>query len=174
MEIPIPVLPPRTKSAAPYDVTPQWSDPTSRGSSDAARLEQIPERPAEPKPGPPEAPKVVKAASQASENVMTSSKTNQRHKQTMPERNVAPANVSSAGTGTPTPLDEMWTQEGGQLLGFGYLRAYSYREVWGWICDGTVTMNALVQGNNWMSKDVLDFLSWMQRLHQLMGEAETV
>ena len=45
VEIPIPVLPPRTKSAAPYDVMPRKSDPTSRGSSDKTRLGQIPERP---------------------------------------------------------------------------------------------------------------------------------
>ena len=30
MKIPIPVLPPKTKSAAPYDVMPQERDPTSR------------------------------------------------------------------------------------------------------------------------------------------------
>ena len=145
VEIPIPVLPPRTKSAAPYDVMPQKSDPTSRESSDKTRLGQIPERPAEPKPGPPEAPKVAKAANQASENVMTSSKTNQWHMQTTSGRNVAPASGSSTGAVTPTPLDEMWTQEGGRLLGFGYLRSYSYREVRSWICDGTVSINGLVQ-----------------------------
>ena len=78
MEIPIPVLPPMTKSAAPYDAMPQERDPTSRGSDGETKLEQIPERPVEPKPGPPEAPRVAKTASQEIENVMTAaSSTNQ-------------------------------------------------------------------------------------------------
>ena len=171
MEIPIPVLPPKTKSAAPYDVMPQDRDPTSRGSGENTRLEQIPERPVEPKPGPPEAPRVMKAASQANENVTTASNTSQWHMQTMPE---TPARVSNPETVTQTPLEVMWTQEGGRLLGFGYLLSYSYREVRSWICDGAVTMSGLIRGNNWISKDVVDFLSWTQRLQQTMDEARAV
>ena len=114
---------------------------------------------------------MMKAASQASGNVMTPSKANPWHRQTTPERNVALENVSSTGTETPTPLDEVWAQEGGQLLGFGYMRSYSYREVWNWIRNGTITMDGIIQGNNWANKNVIDFLSWMQRLQQLMDEA---
>ena len=138
------------------------------------KQEQIPERPAEAKPGPPEAPKMVKAAMQASGNLMTSSNTNQWQTQTMPERKEAPASVSNAGTVAQSPLEEMWTLEGGRLIGFGYLRSYSYREVWSWICDGTVTMQGLARENNWMNKALIDFLSWMQKLQQLMDEAKAV
>ena len=153
MQIPIPALPPRTKSAAPYDVLPQKSDPTSRGSSEKMKQEQIPERPVGAKPGPPEASKMAKAAMQASENLMTSSNKNQWQTQTMPERKEAPASVSNAGTVVQSPLEEMWTLEGGRLLGFGYLRSYSYREVWSWICNGTITVERLIQGNSWAKKE---------------------
>ena len=175
MGIPFPVLPPKTKSAAPYDVMPQGQDPTSRGSEVKTRLGQIPENPVEPKPGPPEATMVAKAASQENENVVTtSSSTNQWYMQTMPGRNVAPARISSPETVAQTPQGVLWMQEGSRVLGFGSLREYTYREVWNWICEGTVNTNAIIQGGSLISKEVLDFLGWMQRLQQAMEDAKAV
>ena len=174
MKIPIPVLPPKTKSAAPYDVMPQDRDPTSRGSGENTRLGQIPERPAEPKPGPPEAPRVAKAASPEIENVTTADSTNQLSMQTMPESHVAPARVSIPETVAQTPQGVIWMQEGSRLLGFGSFHEYTYREAWNWICAGTVNTNNLIQGSSLASKEVLDFLGWMQRLQQAMDDARAV
>ena len=133
MGIPIPVLPPKTKSAAPYDVTPQENDPTSGGminSEEKKKKGQIPERPVEPKPGPPQAPWISNASSQESESVKTAAKdTSQWCMQTMPAMNEAPANVSSPETVVPTQQDVLWRQEGSRVLGFGSLKVYTYREV---------------------------------------------
>ena len=167
MGIPIPVLPPKTKSAAPYDVMPQDRDPTSRGSDEKTKLQQIPERPVEPKPGPPEAPRVAKAASQEIENAMaTASSTNQW--------NVAPARVSSPETVSHTPQGAIWMQEGSRVLGFGYFHEYTYREVRSWICEGAVNTNAILQGSSLVGKDAWGFLRLMQILHQAMEDAKAV
>ena len=130
MRIPIPALPPKTKTAAPYDVMPQESDPTSRGSEEKTKKEQIPGRPVEPKPGPPQAPWISNAASQESESVKTAAKdTSQWCMQTMPAMNEAFAKVSSPETVVPTQQDVLWRQEGSRVLGFGSLKVYTYREV---------------------------------------------
>ena len=163
----IPVLPPSTKarSKAPYDVMPQESDPTSRGSEEKTKLQQIPERPVEPKPGPPKAPWIVKAASQESESgKKAESDPNQVSMQTMPEKNVAPARVNSQESVAQTPESVVWLQEGSQVLGFGYYQSYTYREAWNWICGCAVNLNGIPQGCNIVNEKVLNFLNWMQKL----------
>ena len=173
MRIPIPVLPPKTKSAAPYDVMPQESDPTSRGSEEKTKKEQIPGKPLQPKPGPPKAPYVSKTASRESENEKTAaSDTNQLQMQTMPVMKEAPARGSNTETVAQTPQDALWKQEGSRVLGFGSLKDYTYREVWNWICAGTVNTNAVLQGSSLMSPEVLNFLRWMQKLHQTLDDAQ--
>ena len=67
MRIPIPPPSTNAKSQAPYDVMPQESDPTSQGPEEKTKLQQIPARPVDPKPGPPQAPWIAKAASRESE-----------------------------------------------------------------------------------------------------------
>ena len=135
--VPIPVFPPKRKSAAPYDVTPKERDPTSQGPEEKTKLQQIPERPVEPKPGPPQAPRVPKSASQGSENVKTAAiDTNQWFMRTMPERNVAPARVSIPETVATTPEGAIWLHEGNRVVGFGCFQEYTYREARGWMCEG--------------------------------------
>ena len=152
---------------------PQESDPTSRGSEEKTKLQQIPERPVEPKPGPPQAPWAPKAASQESEDgKKAESNPNQWSMQTMPERNVAPARVSSQESVAPTPESAVWLQEGSQVLGFGYYPEYTYRESWNWMCVGAVNLNGILHGSNIVSEKVLNFLTWMQKLQQVMGDVE--
>ena len=104
----------------------------------------------------------------------TSGSANQLSMWAMPESNVAPARVSSPGTVAQTPQGVIWMQEGSRLLGFGSFREYTYREVWNWICSGTANTNALIQGSSLVSKDVLEFLRWTQRLQQAMDDARSV
>ena len=173
MEIPIPVFPPKTKSAAPYDVMPQGRDPTSQGSEEKTKLQQIPERPVEPKPGPPQAPGLPKAASQESENgKKAASDPNQWSMQTMPEKNVAPARVSGQETVAPTPEGVVWLHEGSRILGFGRYQEYTYREARNWTCVGTVNLSGILQGSNIASEKLLNFLNWMQKLQQAIGDVK--
>ena len=92
----------------------------------------------------------------------------------MPESNVAPARVNSPEAVAQTTQGVIWMQEGSRLLGFGSFHEYTYREAWNWICAGTVNTNNLIQGSGLISKEVLGFLGWMQRLQQAMGDARAV
>ena len=96
--------------------------------------------------------------------------------QTMPERNVAPARVSSPETVAHTPQGVIWLQEGSRVVGFGYFHEYTYREVRNWICEGMVNTNAVLQGSSIVIMEVLGFLFWMQKLQQSMedGKKEAV
>ena len=102
------------------------------------------------------------------------SDSNQWYMQTMPERNVAPARVSSPETVAQTPQGVIWLQEGSRVLGFGYLQEYTYREVRNWICEGTVNTNSIIQGSILIRKEALDFSGWTQRLKQSMEDAKAV
>ena len=64
-----PVLPPSTgpRPKMPIDATPLGSDPTSRGSSENTKIQKIPERPAQAKPGPTEAPWIKQGAQSVKE-----------------------------------------------------------------------------------------------------------
>ena len=156
LDLQIPVPPPATiaksgPSQAPYDVMPQGSDPTSRGSGER-ELKKIPEKPTVPKPGPPKAPWIERKASQESENLKKTE-----------EVKVAP------GSSTVQPLtieETVWLEEGVQVLGFGHFTNYTYREVWSWICSGAVTVSGILQGCNAVDKKVMKFMNWMNRLQQ--------
>ena len=92
--------------------------------------------------------------------------------QTMPERDVAPARVSSQETVAPTPEGVVWLREGSQIMGFGCYQEYTYREAWNWMCVGAVNMSGVLQGSNLVSKEVLNFLNWMQKLQHAMDDAK--
>ena len=64
-----PVLPPSTgpRPKMPIDAMPLGGDPTSSGSSGNKKTQKIPERPAQAKPGPPEAPWIRQGAQSAKE-----------------------------------------------------------------------------------------------------------
>ena len=135
----IPVLPPTTNtrpgpSQAPYDVIPQDSDPTSQGSGEKKKLGKIPEKPSAPKPGPPKAPEVVKRASQESENGKKTEEDPDKVK-------VAPVSIPAASKEENTA----YMEEGTQVLGFGHFMNYTYREIWNWICGGTLTLSGIFQ-----------------------------
>ena len=171
----IPVLPPSTKarSKAPYDVMPQESDPTGRGSEWRAKLQQIPERPVNPKPSPPMAPWLAKAESKEIEDgEKAESDQNQCSMQTMPGKNVAPARVNSQESVAPTQESAVWLQEGSQVTGFGFYPEYAYREARNWMCAGTVNLNGLLHGSNIVSEEVMNFLNWMQKLQQALGDVK--
>ena len=171
----IPASPPATKarSKAPYGAMTQESDPTSRGSEEKTKLQQSPERPVELKPGPPKEPEITKATSQESGNgKKAESDPKQWCMQAMPGKNVAPARVSSQESVAQKPEGGLWLQEGSQVLGFGCHQDYTYREARNWICGGTVNLNGILQGSNLVSEKVLNFLNWMQKLQQAMGDAK--
>lgn len=164
LDLQIPVLPPATNakpgpSQAPYDVMPQDSDPTSQGPGEKKKLEKIPEKPSVPKPGPPKAPEVVKRASQESENGKKTEEDPDKVK-------VAPVSIPAANTVENT----VWMEEGSQVLGFGHFVNYTYREIWSWICGGTLTLSGIFQGCNMIDANVRvrisRFIDWMHRLQQ--------
>ena len=172
LDLQIPVPPPSTnaKSQAPYDVMPQESDPTSQGSEEKKKLHKIPERPAEPKPGPPKAPGIVRKTSQESDSgKKTEDDPSQGSKQTMPEKRVAPVKVPSQEAIIAQTLENtVWLQEGSQVLGFGNYQSYTYREAWNWICSGAVNLSGIFQGYSMVGEKMLNFMNWMYRLQQAM------
>ena len=166
-EMKIPVLPPATNakpgpSQAPYDLMPQESDPTSQGSGEKKKLGKIPERPSVPKPAPPKAPEVVKRASQESEKEKKTEEDPDKVK-------VEPVSIPAASTVENT----VWMEEGTQVLGFGHFMNYTYREIWNWICSGTLTMSGMFQGCNMIDAKVLRFIDWMHRLQQAIDARGT-
>ena len=44
--------------------------------------------------------------------------------------------------------------------------------MWNWICDGTVKTDNIIQGSSLVNRDVVNFLSWMQRLQEAMDDAK--
>ena len=119
------------------------------------------------------APWLTKAASKESEDgKKAGSDQNQCFTRTMSERNVAPASVSSQVPVAPTQESVVWLQEGSQVMGFGFYPEFTYREAWNWICAGTATLNDLLHGSNIVSAKVMNFLNWMQKLQQVIGDVK--
>ena len=162
LDLQIPVPPPSTNekagpSQAPYDVMPQGSDPYSQGSEER-KTKKIPDKPSTPKPGPPKAPEIVRKASQESENLKKTE-----------EVKVAPVSLTDQSR---TIEDKVWLEEGVQVLGFGHFTNYTYRELWSWICSGTLTVSGILQGCNGVDKKAMKFLNWMNRLQQEIDKRE--
>ena len=131
-----PVMPSSTKARPkmPYDAMPLASDPTSGGSSVKTKLPRNPEKPVEAKPKPPVAPWIAKEASKENGNgEKAEDDQNQRSSQTMKERSIAPASVSSQVPVGHAQESAMCFEEGSQVVGPGRYPGSTYYEAWSWI-----------------------------------------
>ena len=132
-------------------------------------LRRIPERPIEPRPFPPMAPRIAKTASKESEGGKKAENgQNQGYIQTMPGGNLADASVNSQVQGGQTQENAIWLREGSRIMGFGYYPEFTYREARSWIFAGSITVNDLLQGSNIMSANVVNFLNWMHKMQQVV------
>ena len=139
----------------------------SRGSDGGATLRRIPERSIEPKPKPPTAPWLAKATSKENENgEKAEDDPNQCSSQTMKESSLSPASVNSQVSGGHMHESARRSEEGSQVMGFGWYPGATYNEVRNWICSGMINLNEILAGIDMMDTKVVNFLNWTHRVRK--------
>ena len=130
-------------------------------------MQKIPERPAQAKPGPPEAPWIKKGADSAEDSEKkVDDDRNQSLSQTAKEKSSA-----SGGDQVPTGSTQESMREpggGSQIVNFGWYPWSSYNEAWGWICNGKIDLGELLQRCDMRDKQLQKFTAWFY--HKQMGK----
>ena len=140
----------------PIDAMPFKSDQTSRGSSENSKMQKIPEKPVQEKPGPPEAPRAKQGADSAKESeVKVDNDQDQSLTQSVKE-------TSSAGGGnqvqTGSTQESMVEPDGGsRLMNFVWYPWQSYNESRNWICNGKTDLGELLQRCDLRDKQLQKF-----------------
>ena len=144
----------------PFGAMPLGSDPTSSGDGKKSKKQKIPEKPTEAKPKPPVAPWMARGASKAEED------RNQSPSQTTKE--TSSESVVSQVPAGQTQESLRYPEDGGRIMGFGRYPGASYNEAWGWICEGKIDLDGLLQRCGVMDGQVLKFTTWAHRKQQGM------
>ena len=146
----------------PFDATPLRSDPASSGSSVTSKKQKIPEKPVEAKPAPPVAPWMTQGASMDEEKRSKNEEdrkqsSSQTMKETGPESGINQATIVPEGQIQESMRD---LEDGSQMMGFRWYPGATYNDVWGWICQGKIDLNVLLQQCDMMGGQLRKFMAW--------------